>query len=286
MRASREDALSAVRRIRPARGTGVTPPFRVALCLRPALSQRMTGAFLNAMGILIGGLFGLALRKPLSLRTQVFFRSALGAGTIFFGLQLVWLSVSGTFLSVAKQIFIAVLAVTLGFWTGKLLHLQKLSNRLGRYAGSLIVSAQSDAPRRIGGGFIACTILFCAAPLGLLGAVTDGLPSQGGQFGCFWLLAIKAVMDGLAMTGFVKIFGWPSAPSAFPVFAFLGGITYACQFYAEPFLAAHGLVDPVNAAAGLIACAIALMIFEVRRVELANFLPGLAVAPLLAWWLK
>ena len=238
------------------------------------------------MGILIGGLFGLALRKPLSFRTQVFFRSALGAGTIFFGLRLVWLSVNGTFSSGLKQMFIAALAITLGFWTGKLLHLQKLSNRLGRYAGSLIASAQADTPRKIGGGFIACTILFCAAPLGLLGAVTDGLPAQGGQFGCFWLLAIKAVMDGLAMTGFVKIFGWPSALSAFPVFAFLGGITFACQFYAKPFLAAHGLVDPVNAAGGLVACAIALMIFEVRRVELANFLPALALAPLLAWWLK
>jgi uncharacterized membrane protein YqgA involved in biofilm formation len=246
----------------------------------------VTGAFLNAMGILIGGLFGLALRKPLSLRTQVFFRSALGAGTIFFGLWLVWFSVNGTFLSALKQMFMAVLAITLGFWIGKLLHLQKLSNRLGRYAGHLIVSAQSGPPRKMGDGFIACTILFCAAPLGWLGAVTDGLSPQEGQFGCFWLLAIKAVMDGLAMTGFVKIFGWPSALSAFPAFIFLSAITFACQFYAKPFLAAHGLVDPVNAAAGLVACAIALMIFEVRRVELANFLPGLAVAPLLAWWLK
>jgi uncharacterized membrane protein YqgA involved in biofilm formation len=246
----------------------------------------MTGAFLNAMGILIGGLFGLALRKPLSLRTQIFFRSALGAFTVFFGLQLVWLSVSGNFSSGLKQIFLAALAVTLGFWIGKLMRLQKLSNRLGRYAGGLITSAQSDAQRKISGGFIACTILFCAAPLGLLGAVADGLPTSGDQLGGYWLLAIKAVMDGLAMTAFVRIFGWPSALSAFPVFAFLGGITFACQFYAKPFLAAHELVDPVNAAAGLIACAIALMIFEVRRVELANFLPGLAIAPLLAWWLK
>ena len=238
------------------------------------------------MGILIGGLFGLALRQPLSLRIQLFFRSALGTFTIFFGLRLVWLSVNGTFLSGLKQMLIAALAVTLGFWAGKLLHLQKLSNRLGRYAGGLIASAQSDTPRKIGGGFTACTILFCAAPLGLVGAVTDGLPARGGQLGCFWLLAIKAVMDGLAMTGFVKIFGWPSALSAFPAFIFLSAITFACQFYVKPFLAAHGLVDPVNAVAGLIACAIALMIFEVRRVELANFLPGLAVAPLLAWWLK
>ena len=253
---------------------------------RPALSQRMTGAFLNAMGILIGGLFGLALRQPLSLRIQLFFRSALGTFTIFSGLRLVWLSVNGVFLSGLKQMFIATLAITLGFWIGKLLRLQKLSNRLGHFAGSLIASAQSGAPRKIGGGFIACTILFCAAPLGLLGAVTDGLPPMESPSGYFWLLAIKAVMDGLAMTGFVKIFGWPSALSAFPAFIFLGAITFSCQFYAEPFLAARGLVDPVNAVGGLIACAIALMIFEVRRVELANFLPGLAVAPLLAWWLK
>jgi hypothetical protein len=234
----------------------------------------VTGAFLNALGILLGALFGLAMPKPLSGRTQIFFRSALGAFTIFFGLRLVWLNVNGTFLPASKQLFIAALALTLGFWIGKLLHLQKISNRLGH------------APRKIGDGFTACTILFCAAPLGLLGAVTDGLPPQEGQFGYFWLLAVKAVMDGLAMTGFVKIFGWPSAMSAFPVFAFLGGITFACQFYAKPFLAAHGLVDSVNAVGGLIACAIALMIFEVRRVELANFLPALAVAPLLAWWLK
>jgi hypothetical protein len=260
--------------------------FRLALWLRSALSQCVTGAFLNALGILVGALLGLAMPKPLSVRTQVFFRSALGVFTIFFGLRLVWLSVNGTFLSASKQMFIAVLATTLGFWTGKLLHLQKISNRLGHYAGHLVASASSGAPRKIGDGFTACTILFCAAPLGLLGAVTDGLPPMESPFGYFWLLAIKAVMDGLAMTGFVKLFGWPSALSAFPVFVFLGAITFACQFYAKPFLVMHGLVNPVNAAGGLVACAIALMVFEVRRVELANFLPALVVAPLLAWWLK
>ena len=246
----------------------------------------MTGAFLNAFGILIGGLLGLALLQPLSLRTQVFFRSALGTATVFFGLQLVWLGVGGTFPAVGKQLGLAVLAVTLGYWIGKLLRLQKLSNWLGRYAGSRIASAQAGAPLTAAGGLAACAILFCAAPLGLLGAVTDGLPAGDDPAGYFWLLAVKAVMDGLAMTGFVKVFGWPAALSAFPVFAFLGGITLACQHWARPWLEAHALAGSVQAAAGLIACAIALMIFEVRRVELASFLPALAVAPLLAWWLK
>jgi uncharacterized membrane protein YqgA involved in biofilm formation len=245
----------------------------------------MTGAFLNAIGILLGGLLGLALRKPLSLRTQVFFRSALGLSTIFFGLRLVWLSLGGTFLSVLAQILVALLAVTVGFWMGRLLRLQKWSNRLGRRAGNLIAPAETNGPRRAGDGFAACTVLFCAAPLGWLGAVTDGLS------GYFWLLLVKAIMDALAMTSFIKIFRWPTALSAFPVLVLLGGIALACRLYVAPFLDSHSLhehnlINSVNAAAGLIACAMALVIFEVRRVELANFLPGLAVAPLLAWLLR
>jgi uncharacterized membrane protein YqgA involved in biofilm formation len=240
----------------------------------------MIGAFLNATGILLGGLFGLARREPLSVRAQMFFRNALGAFTVFFALRLVWLSVNGTFLSCLKQLFLGALAIVLGNLLGKLLCLQTMSNRLGRYATRLLSSADTDSPRKIADGFCACTILFWAAPLGLLGAVADGLS------GYFYLLAVKGVMDGLAMTSFVKMFRWPAAMSAIPVFALLGFITLACQLYARPFLEARQLIDSVNAAAGLVACAVALVIFEVRKVELANFLPSLAVAPLLAWLLK
>ena len=194
----------------------------------------------------------------------------------FFGLRLVWLGVNGTFLSCAKQIFIAFLAVRARQLAGRLLRLQKISNRLGRFAGNIdrVRTIQVTAAQA-GDGFIACAILFCAAPLGLLGAVTDGLA------GDFYLLAVKAVMDGLAMAGFVKVFGWPSALSAFPVYAFLGALTFVCQIYAGPFLDAHGLTASVNVAAGFVACAVALVILEVRKVELANYLPALAVAPVL-----
>jgi len=237
----------------------------------------MTGAFLNALGILLGSLFGLAQRAPLSARTQDFCRRALGAAAVFAGLRLVWLHVNGSFWSCAKQIFIALLAVTLGNWIGKLLRLQKISNRLGRRAGSLIAATGSKSPPAAAAGFIACTILFCAAPLGLLGAVTDGL------VGDVSLLALKAVMDALAMASFMKMFGWPAALSAFPVYAFLGALTLACQFYVKPLLATHGLADITCVTIGFIACVVALVILEVRKVELASYLPGMAVAPLLVW---
>ena len=238
------------------------------------------GAFLNAIGILLGSLFGLARRGPISARAQIFFRNAIGAFTVFFALRLVWLSVNGSFLSCLKQLVVSALAIMLGSLLGKLLGLQKISNHLGRYATRIFSPAEAGEARKMADGFCACTILFWAAPLGLLGAVADGLT------GYYYLLAVKAAMDGLAMTSFVKMFRWPAAMSAIPVYAFLGFITLDCQLYARPFFQNHQLVDSVNATAGLVACAVSLVIFEVRKVELANYLPALAVAPLLAWLLK
>ena len=235
------------------------------------------GAFLNALGVLLGGLFGLVRQKLPSTRTQIFFRNGLGAFTICFGLRLVYENVGGTFLTVLKQIAIALAAIVIGFWIGKLLRFQKISNYLGRMAGNSIAVTQKTSPPNPADGFNACTILFCAAPLGIVGAIADGLS------GYFYLLATKAVMDALAMASFVKIFRWPSALSAVPVFVFLSGISLATQVYARPFLDSHGLVDSVNATAGFIACVITTVIFEIRKVELANYLPALAVAPFLTW---
>ncbi len=122
-------------------------------------------------------------------------------------------------------------------------------------------------------------MLFCAAPLGFLGAVADGLEDY-----CY-LLLLKGVMDGLAMMSFVNIFRWPVALAALPVFLFFNGLAWMVRLGLEPWLTAQGLAGAVGIAAGLVTCTVALVILEVRRVELANYLPALAVAPLLAHWL-
>jgi uncharacterized membrane protein YqgA involved in biofilm formation len=43
-------------------------------------------------------------------------------------------------------------------------------------------------------------------------------------------------------------------------------------------------VDPVNATAGLLIFCVALIIFEVRKIEVTAYLPSLVFAPLLTWW--
>lgn len=237
----------------------------------------MTGAILNAAGIVVGGLIGLVRRAPLSPQTQAFFKLAIGLLTMFFGLRLVWAGLSGGLGRMLQQLAIAVLAIVLGKLLGQLLGLQRASNRLGQYARELIERTRPGDPQRFHNGLTACSILFCAAPLGWIGAVTDGLADD------YHPLAVKALMDGLAMMGFVTMFGWGGMLSALPVFLLQGSITLACDVYAGPLLREQGLVGSVNLVAGLIICAVGLVIFEIRRVELADFLPALALAPLLTW---
>lgn len=241
----------------------------------------LLGTILNVLGILLGGVLGLTRRKPLSPATESFFKVTLGAFTVFYGLRLTWLSLGGSFPHILKQLFIAVLALTLGKLAGRLLRLQKMSNRLGQSARARIAAAHPADPHRAGEGFKTCTALFCAAPLGILGAIQNALTP-----GYFYPLAVKGVMEGLATMGFVRLFGWGAMLSALPVLAVQGSLALGCAQFLKPFLETHNLVDPVNAVGGLLVFSIALVIINLKRIELADYLPSLLFAPLITWLWK
>jgi uncharacterized protein len=237
----------------------------------------MIGTALNVAGILIGGVAGLVRRKPLSPANESFFKVGLGVFSVFYGLRLTWLSVNGTFLQIFKQLLVAVLAMMLGKAIGRLLRLQQMSNRLGRQARDRMAAAKPADPRQLSEGFKTCATLFCAAPLAILGSVQDGLS------GYFYPLAVKAVMDGLATMGFSLLFRWGVLLAVLPVLVFQGALTLLCAQFLKPFLEAHHLVDSVNATGGLLVFSVALVILELKKIELADYLPSLAFAPVIAW---
>lgn len=239
----------------------------------------LLGTLINSGAIVLGTGVGCLRKRPFSVENQFFLKAVLGAAAAFAGVWLTWKSLNGTPGHILWQLAVVLLAMVLGKVVGRLLQLQKLSNRLGQFARRRIAAA---TPGRGGGysdGVNVCSALFCAAPLGILGAISESLGA-----GPLPLL-IKAVMDGLAAFSFVALFGWTVALSALPVLAFQGTISLAVGLLALPWLSAHHLVDPVNATVGLLIFAVSLLIFEVRRVEVADYLPSLIWAPLLTLWL-
>jgi len=239
----------------------------------------LIGTLLNVAGILIGGIIGLIKRKPLSIAQESWLKLALGVFTVFYGLRLAVSTLSSPFGHILKQFVIIVVALMLGKITGRVIGLQKGSNRLGQKAKEMIAIASTGGRRNAADGFKTCALLYCAAPLGILGSVSDGLS------GYYYPLAVKGVMDGLATLGFISMFGWSVLLAALPVLALQGTITLGCAQLAQNFGQHQALLLSVNSVAGLLIFAVALVILQIKKVELADYLPSLLFAPVLTYFL-
>jgi uncharacterized membrane protein YqgA involved in biofilm formation len=234
------------------------------------------GTILNGGAILAGGVTGLVVARDLAPAHQHRLKLGLGVFVVYAGLSTVWSATNGSLGQIVKQIGVVLLALVLGNLAGKALRLQKSFNFLGQYAKERIAKARPADPNRTSEGFITCSLLFCAAPLAILGALQDGFT------GDFKPLAIKSVMDGLATMAFARTFGWGVLLSFIPVVSYQGTISLAAQTL-QPFLRDHALLDSVSATSGLLICCLAMIVLDLKKVRVADYLPSLIFAPLLTW---
>jgi uncharacterized protein len=239
----------------------------------------MIGTIINAVGILAGGMAGMRPAWQFSPARQHLLKVGLGVFTVYTGLKLCYTGLNGSIWGATRIFLISLLAMTLGRLLGKLLRLQKTSNRLGKFARHRMEVARPDAPGRFASGFLVGAALFCAAPLAVLGAVADGMD------GVWHLLAIKAVMDGLAAMAFVPVFGAGVLLAALPVTAWQGLLTMGVQALMAGGYLSPSMLDAVRITCGLLAFSVALVVLEIKRVELADYLPSLVLAPLLVKWI-
>lgn len=239
----------------------------------------MTGTLINTAAILLGGFLGLKASRQISVATQTRIKLVLAAFTIYAGASMMWKGTGGSFGAVLKQLSIAMLALVLGNALGLALRLQDGLNRLGQYAKDRLADGGAAGGHRFSEGFITCTLLFCVGPMAILGALEDGLR------GDFKILAIKSAMDGLAAMGFAAMFGPGVLLAAVPVLAYQGTITLLAGALAQ-HVGDPALLDSMRVTGGLIVLCITVIILDVRKVPLANYLPSLVVAPLLTHWWK
>lgn len=239
----------------------------------------MVGTVINGIAIVAGGAAGLLASRQLSAVHQQALKVLLGAFTVYAGLSMAWEGLNGSIFNIGKQVMIAILSLTLGRIAGRLLRIQHQLNKLGGFARKRFASSATDSSQRFGDGFVTCSLLFCVGPMSILGSVEDGLS------GNYKILLIKSVMDGLATMAFVTTFGWGVMLAAIPVVAYQGTITLLARTL-RPMLDQPDLLNSVNVTGGLMVFCIALIILELKKIELADYLPSLAAAPLLTWALR
>jgi uncharacterized membrane protein YqgA involved in biofilm formation len=238
----------------------------------------MIGTLINIAGIILGGIAGLCLKSTLSYTHQSRAKVILAVATVVTGLSMVWRGIGGGFFEVLRQCAVVFLALILGNLTGRFMHLQDLSNRLGHYAKDRMTQATTGQTPSFSVGFLIGAVLFCVSPMAFLGAFYDGLTGK-----CH-LLVIKAVIDGLAVMALTRSVGWSIILSCVPLLAFQGSISLLGQYLEwwtrpQPFFK-----ESLEATGGFLVFSLSLVILELKKIALTNYLPCLVFAAVLGWF--
>lgn len=239
------------------------------------------GTFINGVCILAGGTLGLWLRRQLSTEVQLKFRYFLALLTIAAASGMIYKGATGGdagFGRLLGRFGIVFVALIIGAMAGRLLGIQKQLNKLGAYARDRLSKPEEDG-KGVSEGFVTCTILFCVGPMSLVGPIEDGL----GKGIPFALLA-KSVMDGVATLAMAPRFGWGVMLAVIPVVSLQGTVTLLARSF-EPLKDNPELISSISLTGGMMVMTIVLVILELRKVPLADYLPALIVAPLMANWL-
>jgi uncharacterized membrane protein YqgA involved in biofilm formation len=233
-----------------------------------ATGEHMTGTFINIATVLCGGTLGLIFGARVPERLKATVVAGLGLFVAAIGVQM--------FLKTGNAIIVLgslLIGALLGEWWRIEDGLQSLGQILERRFGGEDSGAASSQFVK---GFLTTSLLFCVGPLTILGSIQDGLT------GDYSLLAVKSVLDGFAALAFASTFGVGVLFSTLVILVYQGGISLvAAQLNA---VITASMMNEMTATGGVILMGLALSsLLEIKKIRTGNFLPALAIAPLLVW---
>lgn len=222
----------------------------------------LDGTLLNAATVLVGGTLGSLVgdRLPARIHTALF--GVLGLFTVLIGL----LDAITT-----KNALIVLGALLIGVIIGEALNIERGLERLGEWAQKKLARPDSTLSE----AFVTASLLFCVGPLSILGSLENGLSGDTTK------LVIKATLDGFASLAIGATLGWGVLLAIGVILLYQGGLALLAHSIAPALYANPGAITELTATGGLILVAIGLKLLDVRDLRVANWLPALAMAPLL-----
>ncbi len=221
-----------------------------------------SGTLLNFATVLAGGLLGTFLgdRMPPRLRENVM--AGVGLFTLVMGVRFA--------IDTASLLYLLG-AILIGGVLGSLAGIERRLNDLGAALQRRV--AAPDGTSTVAEGFVTASIVFCVGPLTFLGAIRNGLTGDAS------LLAIKSVLDGFSAIAFAATLGWGVLLSLAVILVYQGGLAAGASVFAG--LLSDAQLREMSAVGGLLIVGVGLKLLKIRDVQVADYLPAIAVAPLL-----
>lgn len=229
----------------------------------------MGGTILNMITVAIGSTLGLLIGNRLPAKIQESVITGLGLVTLFVG-------ISNT--GKTGNPIIPLLSIVIGVIIGEILNIAGWLDRLAAWLQTRFAGGKSDSGderARFITGFVTASLVFCIGPLTFVGSIQDGMGLPIG----YQQLAIKSVLDGFAGMAFAASFGVGVSFSILTVFVLQGGLALAGSLLGD-FMSTP-MINEMTAVGGLLLIGLALVLLDIKKPRMANFLPALVIAPLL-----
>lgn len=219
-------------------------------------------ATVNAVAVVIGSVLGMLAGKFLKEDTRTAIFTANGLATLAIG--------TGMALKTGNAV-IMVMAIVSGVVVGELLRLEdRLNAAVERFQKRLHVVSGS----RWAEGFITAFLIYCVGPMTIIGSIQEGMTGNG------TLIYTKSILDLVVSISLAAALGSGVAFSAIPLFIVQCSLTLlgsVLGFLMQPYI-----LNELTAAGGLMVIAISINLLGLKKIKLANFLPGLVFAVLYA----
>ncbi|MFQ5429079.1 MAG: DUF554 domain-containing protein [Phycisphaerae bacterium] len=245
----------------------------------------LNGTVVNAVAVAAGSTVGLVLGARIPDRHQRIILTCLGLVTIILGVDaavmvmaaLVRKFGAGIPTYGARVAMVAVGSLIIGAVLGTALRLHERLENLGRTIHGRFGGGDpaGGASSRFAEGFLSASVIFCVGPLTLLGCLRNGVDADPSY------LYIKSSLDAFCSMALAASLGWGVACSVLTILVFQGGLAISAHYFADgvPELS----VQLMNVVGGFVLIATAMTLLELKKIPVANLLPGIFLPPIAVW---
>ena len=232
------------------------------------------GTTLNIAAIIIGSVVGILIGKKLSEKFRRLITDVLGCVTAISAadaLSSYWDASLTQALPQGGAILVVVFSLLIGAAIGSWL---KIEESLEVFGEKLKSKFDKKEESNFVEGFVSASLVFAIGPLAILGSISDGMGTGIDQ------LVLKSTLDGFTSIAFAASLGWGVALSSLPVgiyqFIWTGiGISLGA-------ILADYQIAAMTAVGGVLLIGVSLRLLRIQDVAVANLLPAIALAPLIA----
>ncbi|XXD08134.1 DUF554 domain-containing protein [Klebsiella sp. R445] len=231
----------------------------------------VTGPFINAGAVLLGGILGALLSQRLPERIRTSMTSIFGLASLGIGILLV---------IKCANLPVMVLSTLVGTLLGEACNMEKgVNNLVSKLQQWLTPKGKTKAPVNTSfiQSYVAIIVLFCASGTGIFGAMREGMTGDAS------ILIAKAFLDFFTATIFACTLGFAVSAISVPMLLIQLSLA-ACASLIMPLTTPMMMAD-FTAVGGMLLLATGLRICGIKMFAVVNMLPALLLAmPIsLAW---